>query len=355
MQVPPEPQAIRQATQRLSEILSRPVGAASADYEVPHEAGRGRLDALVTAGSHSFVLEWKRSGSLGQVALAVEMLKRAIDNSSCLRIPVVAVPYMGGVGRSYCERSGVSWLDLSGNAQIIAPGLFVHVLGHANRFRRPGRPESAFGPKGSRIARWLLMHPGRSIRQRALASAIGLDEGYTSRVVKKLLESRLVARDRDGLRVENADRLLDAWQEAYRFDKHTVHAGHIAALSGDILAQGVARILEQENVRYAVTGLAAAWSYTNHASFRLLTVYLGEFPSAGVTSALGFRNEPRGANVWLVAPNDEGVFHGARLVDGIRCVHPVQAYLDLKDHPERSGEAADVLRSRLPALGIDDR
>jgi hypothetical protein len=46
-------------------------------------------------------------------------------------------------------------------------------------------------------------------------------------------------------------------------------------------------------------------------------------------------------------PNDEGVFDGAKFVDGIRCVHPVQAYLDLKDHPERSTEAAAELRRKI--------
>jgi hypothetical protein len=28
-------------------------------------------------------------------------------------------------------------------------------------------------------------------------------------------------------------------------------------------------------------------------------------------------------------------------------VHPVQVYLDLKDHPERSTEAAEALRKKL--------
>ena len=353
MQVPLEHQAIRQATQRLSEILSEPVGKESACYEGPRGAEVAHTDAVLTVGPHSFALEWTGSGALGQVALAVETLKRAANDSSRSWIPVVAVPYMGEVGRSYCERAGVAWLDLSGNAKVVAPGLYVNILGHANRFRRPGTPESAFGPKGSRIARWLLMHPGQTIRQRALASATGLDEGYTSRVIRKLTKSRLVVRERDGLRVCNADRLLDAWHEVYRFDRHTLLSGHIAALSGDDLARGVARTLDEDNIRYAVTGLAAAWSYTHYASFRLLAVYLGEFPSAEVTAALGFRSEPRGANTWLVVPRDEGVFHGARLVDGIRCVHPVQAFLDLKDHPERAREAADEIRNRLPALRND--
>ena len=355
MQVPLEDQAIRQATQKLSEILAEPVGTSSADYEVSREAGLAPMDAVLTAGTHSFALEWKRSGSLGQVALAVETLRQVTDDSACSWIPVVAVPYMGQVGRSYCEQLGMSWLDLSGNAKISAPGLFVHVMGHANRFRRPGRPESAFGPKGSRIARWLLMHPGQTFRQRALASATGLNEGYTSRVIRKLTESGLVSRDRDGLRVDNADRLLDAWHEAYSFDKHTVLSGHIASVSGDDLARDAAQIFDRQNIRYALTGLAAAWSYTHFASFRLLTVYLPEFPSPEVRIALGFRSESRGANAWLVVPKDEGVFHGARLVDDIRCVHPVQAFLDLKDHPERAREAADELRGRRIAFKNDAR
>jgi len=51
--------------------------------------------------------------------------------------------------------------------------------------------------------------------------------------------------------------------------------------------------------------------------------------------------------LWLVVPNDTGVFQGAVEKDGIRCVHPAQVYVDLKDHPERAAEAADRLRAEL--------
>ena len=39
-----------------------------------------------------------------------------------------------------------------------------------------------------------------------------------------------------------------------------------------------------------------------------------------------------------------GSYYGAEEKEGIRCVHPVQAYLDLKDQPERAEEAAERLR-----------
>ena len=82
-------------------------------------------------------------------------------------------------------------------------------------------------------------------------------------------------------------------------------------------------------------------------------MYLEEVPSTGLTRALGFREGARGANTWLVVPNDAGVFHGADEVEGIRCVHPVQAYLDLKAHPERAHEAADEIRSQFLPRGDD--
>jgi hypothetical protein len=85
---------------------------------------------------------------------------------------------------------------------------------------------------------------------------------------------------------------------------------------------------------------------TRFAGFRLVTFYLREQPPAALLDELSFREEERGANVWLVVPNDEGVFHGSSEREGIRCVHPVQVYLDLGAHPERASEAATELREQ---------
>ena len=347
-------QAIRQASERLVEILQKWGRESSVRYDANCRGSSFLFNSVVTAGRYFFALEWKSSGALGPVAHAVQQLKRETSDLPCSVIPLVAVPYMGEAGRAHCEQYGVGWLDLSGNTSIVAPGLYVEVLGHANRYRRPGRVESAFGPKGSRIARWLLMHPTEAARQRDLAVATGLDEGYVSRVIRKLAESELVVRRAGGIAIGDANRLLDAWHEEYRFDRHRLLIpGHIAATSGDSLTRGIARTLTEGTVPYAVTGLAAAWAWTRYTSFRLSTVYLEEMPSTGLTRALGFREEARGANTWLVVPNDAGVFHGADEVEGIRCVHPVQAYLDLKAHPERAQEAADEIRSQFLPRGDD--
>jgi hypothetical protein len=99
--------------------------------------------------------------------------------------------------------------------------------------------------------------------------------------------------------------------------------------------------------------IAAAWTLTHFAVFRIATVCLLADPSPALLERLGFREDPCGANLRLVVPNDEGVFQGAVEKDNVRCVHPVQVYVDLKGHPERATEAAERLRAGLPAWRRD--
>ncbi|MCY4519771.1 MAG: type IV toxin-antitoxin system AbiEi family antitoxin [Caldilineaceae bacterium] len=352
MKIPRETLAIRQAAERLADIFGASELAEDSKLGV-RTIDSQMWDAVFSIRGHCFVLEWKRSGSLGLVADAIRQLRMAQSSFPHEVIPLLAVPYMGEAAQKRCAQAELPWLDLSGNARIIVPGIFYQNLGHPNRFRRPGRPESAFGPKGSRITRLLLMEPAKAVRQRVIASSTGLNEGHVSRVVGKLLEAGLVEREADGIRAADPGTLLDAWREEYRFDRHDVIRGHISAGGGESPTHSIAKILSKADVPYAVTALAAAWLWTRHAGFRLSTVYLTSHPSAAVKKALGFREEPRGANTWLVVPNDEGVFDGAECVEGIPCVHPIQAYLDLKDHSERATEAAAEIRRRL-LRGYDD-
>ena len=354
MKIPREAIAIQQAADRLAEILGVTELGEDTRIAVRSNDGRRLWDAVLNARGLSFVLEWKRSGSLGHVGTAIrqlEMAKRSLPHEVIL---LLAVPYMGEAAQDRCAQADLPWLDLSGNARIIAAGIFYQNLGNPNRFRRAGRPQSAFGPRGSRITRHLLMEHGKAIRQRILASSTGLDEGHTSRIVGKLLEAGLVNRGEGGISVPDSNELLDAWRDDYRFDQHHIIQGHIASRAGDLLIQSISKILSRIEEPYAATALPAAWLWTRYAGFRLSTVYLSNLPSAGLKKELGFRDEARGANTWLVVPNDQGVFEGAEFVDGIRCVHPIQAYLDLKDHPERAMEAAEELRRRIILRGDDD-
>jgi Transcriptional regulator, AbiEi antitoxin, Type IV TA system len=313
-----------------------------ADMVVEHEHGR-------------LVVEFKATSDTAAVGAAIAHVKTYARRIHRNAVPVVAVPFMGEVGKRLCDEAGVSWFDLSGNAHIVAPGLRILIAGKPNKFLRPGRPSSVFAPKSARIARRLLIEPERRFRQQELARVTGLDDGFTSRIVRRLEEDALIARAEDGtVSVKNPHLLLDAWCEAYSFDKHTVMRGHVSTRSSEMLVASLGKSFEEKKLRHAATGLAAAWLLTKFSAFRLVTFFVAEPPEDALLAAIGFREQPRGSNVWLAIPDDPGVFDGSATINKISVVHPVQAYVDLMAHPERAKDAAKELRSRCLRWGGDE-
>jgi len=341
MESPFEKQAVSEVPGLLARLLEIP----ESRIAVRRGARGPRPAFVISAGEHTFLVESKSSSARTPLIQAVARLRERRRDEEKDVIPLVVVPYMGETGCRFCEEHEIAWLDLSGNARIKAPGLIINVEGKPNRFKSAGRPPNLFAPKSSRIARQFLIQPNRALNQRELSQAAGLDEGYTSRIVRRFEENGLVVRDREGLlKPKDPEQLLDAWHEAYDFMRHRIIKGHVAARSGEELLHKIAGVLEKQAPGYAATGLGAAWLYTHFANFRLATFYVPNAPREEFSDELSFHENERGANTWLVIPKDEGIFHGAEVQEGIRCAHPIQIYLDLKDHPERSAEAASRLR-----------
>jgi hypothetical protein len=76
-------------------------------------------------------------------------------------------------------------------------------------------------------------------------------------------------------------------------------------------------------------------------------------PSRSWLKEIEFSDEPKGANLWLALPDDEGVFQGSQTLDDVRCVSAVQTYLDLKAQPERAKDAAIELHRTLLTWGCN--
>jgi hypothetical protein len=302
-------------------------------------------DLLVRTSEKTFIVEYKDKAATETVGAGIRVLRDCRREGDPDWIPLLVVPYMWDVGRRLCEEAGIAWMDLSGNARIHSPGLRITVEGRPNQYTRPGRQRNLFAPKASRIARALLSDPNLRRSQQDLVEITGLTKGYVSKVVARLEEAELVVRDEDGgVFPRDPNLLLSAWSEAYEFRRHEIHKGHLPIRSPQEAVRQCAAVFERCELEYAVTGLSAAWTYSQFAAFRLSTLFLHRWPDPEILSELGFRETGSGANVWLVVAKDPGVFDGREKREEIWFVSPLQAYLDLKGHPERSEEAAAELR-----------
>lgn len=332
------------AARQIPRLMEEWLGAAVETEAEPRVRDEG-YDLLVRHGDSILVVEFKRADEIALVESARHHLARYTE-ARADAVPVVAVPYMGPKAREFARSVGLSWLDLSGNADIRGPGVRILVEGRPNRFASPGRPSTAYSDKAARISRVMLVEPERWWRQADLIEATGLSSGYVSKVVGRMTEDELLdnqAEDRS-FRPRSPDLLLDAWAQVYDFRKHDIARYHAIGRTGVEVAEAVAgKLAGRSDLKWAATGLAAAWRLTRYADFRLVTFFV----SAPLLDpeALGLRPVDRGENVWIAVPRDEGVLYAAEEVSGVRCAHPVQVYLDLLGHPERAEEAASYLRT----------
>jgi hypothetical protein len=329
-----------------------PVAEVSIPADAAGEAWQPKLE--ITAGNLVFQVEYRSRSTSESVGAALALIRSSPSHGAQgPQVPLLVVPHMGDVGRHMCERAEVAWVDLSGNASIQVPGIHVHVLGQPNRYPPRGRPRDLFAPKASRVARALLRHPDRGWTHHELVEATHLSKGYLSKVLSRFREAALLeTRGDDRLWVRDPGDILEAWRASYDFSAHNTLRGFVPERDPGAVVRRLTQELGAHGIEPAVTGLGAAWHYARFAGHRLSTLFVPNMPPDPVLSQMGFQPGPTGANAWLVEPFDAWVFLDTVSVEGVTFVSPLQAYLDLKGHPERSDEAADALRPLV--LRVDD-
>ncbi len=316
----------------------------SAKLQPIQARGRGS-DADIEVGNLKLRARYLSRSYSNAIEDAIPRLKNEAGELGSKVIPVLVVPYMGPSGQEICTRLKANWMDLAGNAQIMTEGVTIIVRGSPNKpSRRSGLGDLA-SPKGSRMVRRLLLEPDWRPTQRQLALRVDVTEAYASQFIGRMVRDGAVSKDDEGhIRVLDRNALLETWRDAYRVEKHTVLRGYMFSRSGVELMRQLSEKLRKMGVRHAMTGLAGAWLYDQFAAFRVLSLYVEKMPNEAVLHNIGFKADDKAANVWLIEPNDPGVFDGENVVDGIPVVHPLQVYLDLKGHAERAEEAAQHLR-----------
>ena len=340
------PPTEKQAQNLIRDLIAELLSVDPKTVKVRHIGETSSVDFSISSSQFEFIVEFKRSAAAGMVANAISGLNEYRLNSRDKFHTLIVVPYMGEVGRKLCDAASVSWMDLCGNAKITAPGLRVWIEGRPNQFIDRGRPPNVFSPKSSRISRQLLTDPLRFYTQAELSKLTNLGDGYVSKIVARLKQEEYVeTNDKSAIRPKNPNLLLDAWRDAYNFDHHRIIRGHSPARNGEELLHRLAGVLSHEEISWAITGLGAAWLYSEFAAFRLVTVFLESMPTQRFLKTIEFQAEAKGSNLWLVLPDDDAVFSGIQTRGDIRCVSPVQTFLDLKSQPERAKEAGDELRN----------
>jgi hypothetical protein len=291
-------------------------------------------------GPRTLLVEVGTSGSpknaraaLNQLARFREVLPEALG--------VFAAPFISPATIEICKSEGVGAIDLAGNCYLAFNEVFIRVTGRDNPAPNRRGLRSIFTPKSSRVLRVLLANPGRHWMTQALATEAKVSLGLVFNVKERLLDREWVKSEPEGLLLVEPSLLLKDWAVwAGANPPLAQHFYSMESIPG--IEARLAKACRSLGVPCALTGFSAADRLAPFTRYSKATAYV--IGSADpVVVAMNVKPVSSGGNVELLVTDDQHILYGAKDLNDVKIVSPVQAYLDLQSQSGRGLEAAEFL------------
>jgi hypothetical protein len=258
---------------------------------------------------------------------------------------VVVSPWMSSATQRILQNASVNWMDLTGNVRLVLaePGLFVETVGATQNPWPEARVATLKGAKAAHLVRALCENKP-PIGVRALAGAVKMSPGYVSKLLTMLDQEGSLTRNAEG-RVEGVDlgRLLQQWANDAPL---SARSSGSTWLDPRGLSAFLGR-LQTAGLRYALTSSLAAARKAPISSPRLASLYVDD--PDGFAEALGLRPAEAGANVLLLAPEDDGVFENRWNEEGLWYAALPQVAADLLSGTGRGPAEGEALIAWMTA------
>lgn len=281
---------------------------------------------------------------------------------------MLALPFVSSRMADLCREYGWTWFDLAGNCLIDVPGA-LHLERTGNPpVHEPPKPRANLGtPEASRVVRTILAleNAGTRWKQRdirdyslppgSLQSPVSL--GLVNKVVRHLRDEAFIEKSAGGgFQISEPLKLLTAWRDAYRFDRHE-QRGYFTLLQGRKLHETLARLDLATGGFSAYAAFSAADFQAPHVRQPRVWVYVSEQEIPRFEKAIEAKWVDSGENLSVLIPNDDGVFYLRDAGEGNRmaCTNAVQTYVDLYHCGGRGEEAAEAVLQQCLKHGWKQR
>ena len=266
-------------------------------------------------------------------------------------VPVLALPWVSPRVAELCAEQGWSWFDLAGNHRLDVPGLLhLQCTGNKSVHVRPRPSANLSTREAGRVIRALLLpdHGGMRWTQRAMQNHCqpNVSLGLVNKVVRHLRDEAFVEGAEDGgFRLRDPLKLLFAWRDAYRFDRHE-RRGYFTLLQGKKLRGALAGLGSQIGGFVAYASFSAAEFQAPHVRQPKTWMYVREQDASRFEELIEAKRVDSGENLVVLIPDDDGVFYlgdgGAMGDNRMSCTNAVQTCLDLSHCGGRGEEAAEA-------------
>ena len=302
------------------------------------------MDVATQAGQVTVLRITDPAGTDGALSLlTTDRLEPRVVPMTWLPDPPVLVScdWLSGRTQELLRGRGVSFIDRTGNTELRMdrPGLFIRTEGAArDPHPKPTKAPSLRGPRA-----WALLRTLTEVRPPYtagdLAAALGIDDGYVSRVLQVLSDELLIERRPRGP-VTAAD-----WEPLLRRITATYSLLDASVTSTWIAAAGPLQLVDELSQldvgRWAVSGSMVASAIAPVAAPEIAVIYTDD--PEGLARTTRLLASKVGANVLLAEPYDPVVFERGTVLDGHRSVSIAQVAIDCLTGPGRMPAEGEAL------------
>lgn len=271
------------------------------------------------------------------------------------RVPTLGAPYITPNMARVCQDHHWDWFDLAGNCYLSVPeGIHLERSGNEPVIARP-RPSANLGtPEASRVIRALLIpeNAGQRWTQREMETHFGgrvprVPEpslALVNKVVQHLREEAFIEpMPEGGFRLKKPVELLEAWRDAYRFNRHQ-RRSYFTLLQGTRLDQALRKFDAVAGGRGVFASFTAAEHQAPHVRQPKKWFFVAEDLEDEFVRCAEAKRVDSGENLAVLIPDDDGVFYGQESEgQALACTNPVQTYVDLFNSGSRGQEAAEAI------------
>lgn len=262
--------------------------------------------------------------------------------------PLLVAPELSPRVLELCHRKGLAAVDLNGRAYIRAPGILVDRRPLPGRdFRFHLEPRNVFVGKSARIIRTLLTDRDRSWGQSELVGRSKASSGLVSRIVQHLISQGFIEKQTAReFRLSGPLELIDAWVKADDFNRRTTATRYTTFGSSPLeTARQLWSWATEQTIPIAFTQWLAASLRHPYTEPVVTSAYVARLPEAATLERLGLRPVTDAGKVWLLVPDDEGVFLETQTIQDLPLTTDAQIYLDLQGTGLRGPDQAAALRN----------
>ena len=261
--------------------------------------------------------------------------------------PLLVAPELSQRVLELCHTKRLAAVDLNGRAYIRTAGILVDRRPLPGRdFRFQLQPRNVFVGKSARIIRTLLTDRDRAWSQNELVHRTKASSGLVSRIVQHLISQGFIEKQTAReFRLSNPLELIDAWVKADDLNQRTTITRY-TTLGGTPIetARHLQSWAADQSVAIAFTQWLAASLRHPYTEPVVTSAYVARLPEAATLERLDLRPVTDAGKVWLLVPDDEGIFLETRTTQDLSLATDAQIYLDLQKTGLRGPDQATALR-----------